>query len=357
MSMNNIVFFGLSVTEASPGVVGKLKSRFLDREISKITFGGMHPNQVKFLFKDHLKKVDAKYVVLEWSTSAFRGWFTHKEYCTSFIFMIAAIIESKKIPMVVDFPRSDVDYSNDWVVNFHTRISRDVGIPYLDLTKKWKNYFDTYSDFLEDGIHANQAGLSFYADEVGDALEYLVANPVKLNVDNSVFDSHSEIANLFYCEKIADMAIDIEKYQTNIFSRSGYENELFVIPAGETIQLDTGSADWIIVGFTFISGPETGEFEISSEGTQLLQLQTYDQFCYYKRLSARIFHKHVSAISIRQSPVIPQVTLRKGVTNEEPRVGYIGDVFVVSSDYFETCDVLFKNIEQYIVHDRKPKRQ
>lgn len=346
MAISDIVFFGLSVSE-TPGFMDKLKSRFDDREITKISFGGMHPNQVKFLFKDHLKKVDAKYIVLEWSTSAFRGWFTPKEYCTSFIFMIAAIIESKKIPIVVDLPRSDVDYSNDWVVNFHTRILRDVGIPYLDLTKKWNKHFCSYSEFLVDGIHANQSGQSFYTSEIGDILDYVVSNPVKLDVDNSVFDSASDITKLFYCEKIANITIDNKNYQTQVFARSGYENELFIIPSGETIQLDTGSADRIIVGFTFMSGPDTGEFEISSEGTRLLQLQTYDQFCYYKRLNSTIFHKHVSSMVIRQSPVIPQVALRKGAANEEPRVGYIGDVFVVSSNYFEVCDVIFKKIKQY----------
>lgn len=107
--------------------------------------------------------------------------------------------------------------------------------------------------------------------------------------------------------------------------RAGYGFPFRLIPAGDKLDLELGSA--LAVGFAYVAGPQAGAFEISGGG-KTIRHQGYDQHCYYSRYAFRHLPPISGTITIRQLDEIPTTKLLKGEADHGPRVGRLIGVYV-----------------------------
>ncbi|REL30191.1 hypothetical protein [Thalassotalea euphylliae] len=108
-----VLFLGLSVTEQRDSYVQFLGELTHNIKFNSVAVGGIHPNVASVLFFREISSSTADIVVIEWSTSAFRNWFSRKQYIHALLLAIGHIVRFGKVPVILDLPRLDVCPSED----------------------------------------------------------------------------------------------------------------------------------------------------------------------------------------------------------------------------------------------------
>lgn len=314
-----ILVLGFSVTAERPGYVEiatpELDKRF-DAKITKIGLGGLQPYHARYLFAELVKTHDPDVLVLDHATPAFRNFYKDKDdYRRSLLSTLREChIRSVRVVMI-DFPRTDVDYANDWVSALHTELAATLGIPYrrVELT----------DGILRDEVHPTEFGRQHYAEVLIDC----VARARRIEVAPGFFAGTPRYGSVRVCD-----LVDTEGRLTRI-DRGGFVADLVRIAENETLDIPLGQT-LSVCGFTALMGPTTGTLKIVAGDLERQQV-SYDQFCYYERLGAFLFKQAGAAIPcttvrLTQTDEIPSVPLLKGEKNTEPRTGAVGHIFTES---------------------------
>ena len=315
MNKNKILILGFSVTAERPGFVGaaeeELKRRF-NAEVAKVGLGGLQPYHARYLFPQIIEEHDPDILILDHATPAFRNFYNDQEdYRLSLLSVIRECYECGIRISMIDFPRTDVDYDNDWVSKCHDEICTELGIPYRRVSLK--------EGILRDEVHTTEYGNQFYAD----ILLEMVPQAKQLDVDPEQFVNVPRYDAI----RMADIQPDLP---THTIDRGGYRTNLVCLTAGQTLHTDF-EQPLKFCGFTALMGPRTGALEIEAGPIKRRQV-AYDQFCYYERMGAFIVNQGINGpkvdkVSVTQNAEIPSIDLLKGEKNTGPRLGAIGHIF------------------------------
>jgi hypothetical protein len=310
-----ILILGFSVTAERPGFVGLAKDTLEQRhnaEVVKVGLGGLQPYHARYLFPQIIADHDPDILILDHATPAFRNFYNDQaDYRNSLLSILRECYERRIRVAMIDFPRTDVDYSTDWVSKCHELISGALKIPYLRIP--------VTEGVLRDEVHTTDFGSRFYAD----ALLKMVPLAVEPDVEPIYFESVPYYGSVVIAGILPDRA-------TITIDRGGYVTDLVKIPAEETLTIPLLPPQHVC-GFTALMGPRTGVLELQSGSIKRRQM-AYDQFCYYERMGAFVMPEDVkaqpvSSLKITQTTEIPAVNLLKGERNTETRIGAIGHIF------------------------------
>lgn len=315
MADTKILILGYSVTAERPGLVGLAKDTLelrYNAEVVKVGLGGLQPYHARYLFPQIIEDHAPDILILDQATPAFRNFYSdQKDYLRSLLSTLRICSEQGIRLAMIDFPRTDVDYSNDWVSDCHDRVCTELGIPYrrVPLT----------DGILRDEVHTTEYGSRFYAD----ILLEVVPLAQQINPDPDYFND----VPYYSAVRVADIA---PNSQIHTVDRGGYSTDLVEIPAGETLTIPLDPPQRVC-GFTAMMGPRTGVLEVEA-GTIKRRQATYDQFCYYERMGAFVINEGAKSppateLLVRQSPELPTTELLKGEKDTSPRLGAIGHIF------------------------------
>jgi hypothetical protein len=331
-----VLALGFSVTAQYPGYVGIISSAWkddADLDIIGVGLGGLQHYHTRYLFPAIINEHKPDVIIIDHATPAFRNWASdivgQQDYKKSMMSLLRVCCEHKVRVLLIDFPRADVDYNNDWVTIYHKEISDALSIPYKLLQLKDK--------ILRDEVHTTKLGDIYYAEEVVQLIGQ-AALVTKLDLYADL------LSDLPRYDSVLASEICVDKNEKVFFSRSGYSEYFIKINEGETIALDFGKK-MLISGYSNLIGPLSGFMEMNING-KINRHLNYDQHCYYNRIKATILSESVisSQLAIKQVPEIPDIKLLKGDKNFQKRIGAIGriliqDQTVNNSRLIESCNL------------------
>ncbi|AFU97749.1 hypothetical protein M5M_02660 [Simiduia agarivorans SA1 = DSM 21679] len=324
-----VLIYGFSVTAESPGYVGPLIKLLSDFDLVKVGNGGIQPHHALFYIVDEIKKHAPDELILEFSTAAFRSFYDKNEYKKILFFICSAAIKLGVRPHILDLPRSDVSYDNDWVLNFHRCLSQQYGIGWVDVcTESFRS--GAISGYLRDGIHTNELGANYYSSVLSEYfLDSIATNASSLPV--SPISNFG--ADMLDCARAVSLASLAENSSLEYFERSGFEGTFLPIDVGQEIRVSF-SETLNVKGVSFLMGPLTSSFHLDFGGCTR-SVNAYDRFCYYTRFSVQCFDNlSAASVIIRSDENRSDVVLLKGV-EESPVKNYLGDILVLSNQYDE----------------------
>ncbi|MBA84784.1 hypothetical protein ACSSNL_18405 [Thalassobius sp. S69A] len=315
MADEKILVLGFSVTAERPGFVGVAKEeleRRFNAEVVKAGLGGLQPYHSRYLFPQIIDEHDPDILILDHATPAFRNFYNDQEDYRLSLLSVLRECQERGIRMaMIDFPRTDVDYKNDWVSKCHDLICGMLDVPYRRV--------DLKEGVLRDEVHTTEYGSRFYAD----ILLEMVPQARELDIDPSYFADVPRYDALRMVDALPGRPV-------HTVDRGGYRTDLVRLPAGETVNVRFDPPRKFC-GFTALMGPRTGALEIKAGPIKRRQV-SYDQFCYYERMGAFVVNEgikgpKVDGISVTQSSEIPTIDLLKGEKNTDSRIGAIGHIF------------------------------
>lgn len=318
MADMKILVLGFSVTAERPGFVGLAKEeleRRYNAEVTKVGLGGLQPYHARYIFPEIITDHDPDILILDHATPAFRNFYNDREDYRQSLLSVIRLCNDRGIKLaMIDFPRTDVDYDNDWVSQCHDLICGTLNIPYRRVP--------VTEGVLRDEVHTTDYGSRFYAD----ILLEMVPKAIELDIDPDYFADVPHYDSV----RVADIVPDRD---TLTVDRGGYVSDLVKLAAGETLNIPF-DIPRKLCGFTSMMGPRTGTFEITA-GSLKRRQQSYDQFCYYERMGAFVINEGIKSppvdeISVTQTAETPNIELLKGTKNTDSRVGAIGHIFTES---------------------------
>ncbi len=310
-----ILVLGYSGVAEQPGYVGKAKTDLElqpDVAVFKAGLGGMQPYHARYLFPQIIEEYDPNVVVLACATPAFRKFYNDRQdYRRSVLSILRECHDRGIRTAMLDLPRTDVDYSDDWVSRCHDDLCEKFGIPC--------HRIPLLPGMLRDEVHTTEYGTELYAE----ALKHLISQAAPVMATPEDFQDVPRYSAV----PVAGLFADRDKYQID---RGGYKTDLVKIAAEETLDIQL-PFPLRVCGFTALMGPRTGRLDLQIGKIRRSQM-SYDQFCYYERLGAFVFDANTSSqevreLSIQQSNEVPSVQLLKGTKDIRSRIGAIGHIF------------------------------
>lgn len=311
---------GFSVTAEKDGFVEQAQLRLSGPEahmLVKAGMGGMQPYHGHYLFPWIIARHAPDAIVLDIATPAFRNFSVSQEPYKAALHSALRLCRDRDIRLgLLDLPRIDVDYADDWVTSYNAQLCAELGLPYraVPLT----------DGLLRDEVHPTPDGQAIYADALLDLMGRTApvpALPGDLTEGLPWFDAIA-------VDDIAPPALSRKR-----IDRGGLVTEMVEIAAGETLELDLGG-EVRVCGLTSRMGPRTGTLELTMAGRSLRQ-ESYDQFCYYDRVGAVLFGGQTASaaqicdrLRVTQLPGLPSTQLRKGEADTGPRLGALGHIFI-----------------------------
>ena len=314
-----ILVLGFSVTAEKDGYVELAKANLpagADLQIEKVGFGGMQPYHGRYLFPGLIADHAPDVVVLDHSTPAFRNFSVSREpYQNAYLSFLRECAERGIRLAVLDMPRTDVDYTQDWVTEYNVQICAQLGLPYkrIELTE----------GLLRDEVHPTDAGKIVYADALMDLIPRAAAVKLPEGMAQDVPRYGAVTVDRLAGASLSRRRID----------RGGFVVDMVELPAGQSLEIDLGGAAKVC-GLTSLMGPRTGALRLHFGGGALDQL-SYDKFCYYERMGAALFGgqnasgaKTCSNLRVEQLPTLPDVELLKGTKDTSDRIGALGHILI-----------------------------
>ncbi|WP_429040252.1 SGNH/GDSL hydrolase family protein [Aeromonas media] len=301
----NILFIGFSVTEEKDGYIKNIRdfysSRNLDVTIDVRAIGGATFQVIPYLLNEFItSRYD--YVIYEIAT-CYRFINSMADYEQLLQEISQATLIKGAIPCYVNMYRKEIDYNIDIqsiCIEHHAKIN---GYPFLNLIREIKNSHDEVT-FLRDGIHTNEEGSILYSDKITNFIEQ------SLICRNKIEKSFSFITELLPDE------------DCHYFTRGEFATTYVSIMQGNSLDIKFPSGS-IVCGIFFIQGPNSGTLKLEFPDTGFSRnIHMYDEFCYYSRYSYQFFPDQSSeTVKLYQSDTVPQINLKKGEYNNNPRVG------------------------------------
>lgn len=300
---------GFSVTAETNGfveVASALLKDVLDIEILKVGFGGFQPHHVRYLVPEILAMHKPTHVILESSTPAFRLFSRGSDDHQATLDSIYANCCAQGINLAfLELPRIDVDFSTDWVHKMHK-----------DFCKKYcldQEVVKLEKGFIRDHVHPTDVGKHHFAEALVRLIKRVLANP---------FHSYKNVEkSRFGALRIADL-VDTSLARSP-FSRGGYSVDFIAIPQETEISVHLNETK-VIVGITMLMGPQTGVLSVAGY-EKVLDINCYDEYCYYSRLGARLFDQiETDVLTFTQLSSLPSKQLLKGEKDRGNRIGGLG---------------------------------
>jgi hypothetical protein len=336
-----ILFLGFSVTAESPGYFGFLDS-MPNVELHKVGIGGIQPHHLQFFIQDEINKYSPDYVVLEISTAGFRSFLKKEEYFFAVLYMINVILRSNAVPIILDLPRGDIDYSIDWVTQFHSNIALEFGVPYINLCGD-EDLMGCLNELLRDGIHTTEQGAQFFANKININLKDIVEKTLLIDIFNPI----DEFGNKFNlnCNSLA-VKNNSNQQEYKEFKRSGYSDIFVILDSHMPLRIDFNEIV-NICGISYLMGPETSQVSLNFNNNKIKNIITYDQFCYYTRLGITMFEPLLSEkVVIESSDAKPIVNLQKGDVSLNSPVNYINRIFYISNEHIREKKNILLNLSK-----------
>ncbi|MGR3378669.1 SGNH/GDSL hydrolase family protein [Salipiger abyssi] len=315
-----ILVLGFSVTAEKAGFVEQARARLGGTGVSELVktgMGGMQPYHGRYLFPSVIAQHTPDAIVLDMATPAFRNFSVSQDPYKSALHSVLRLCHERGIRLaVLDLPRTDVEYSDDWVTRYNARLCADLGLPYLavPLTR----------GLLRDEVHPTAEGQETYAEALLELMGQTApvpALPPTLTEGLARFDAIA-------VDGIAPPTLPREH-----IDRGELRVEMVEIAAGQAIDISL-DGPIRVCGLTSRMGPRTGWLELTMRGSTLRQA-SYDKFCYYNRVGAALFGGQNAGgaitcdrLRVTQLPDQPDVALLKGEVDTRPRLGALGHIFI-----------------------------
>ncbi|MEH6645926.1 glycosyltransferase [Sulfitobacter sp.] len=315
----HIRFIGFSVTNDPIAYSESFETRHAPSlglaKTSRAAIGGVTPMLMRYLLDEQMMG-DSDLVVLELATSDARR-FNDKnrdDHVLSVVSMVAKVLQSGRVPVLLDLPRADVDYADDWMSRSHAAIASYFGILRVDVPQKTGKQ-DFAEQNLRDVVHPTKAGAALYADLVAAAL-------ARGNMARGRADLAASFADLFQAVSAGDAAQGHGQsgylHDARCYSVTGVE-----IPEGTTQEFSFGKQVWV-GGITYLMAPQSGYLNLVLPDEAQQQIMAYDTYCYYERLGGTVFDAVTAdRMTIHQPRQRPDIALRKGTPDDGPRCGRI----------------------------------
>lgn len=341
----SICFLGFSVTADKGGYVESLSEALPDLEIEKVGIGGVHPHQAKYIFSKYIEQTDHDLYFIEWITSSFRNFLSLHEYACCLISIIDKIRLKGAVPVLLDLPKIEIDYSKDWVLDFHQKLSKKYNVDRVCLCEHIGKYNIPIDSLLKDAVHPNEEGIALYSHLLSKRVLNLIQ---KERSSLSILDD--KFTNVYSSINILDTRVSAKgQFSEYKFERSGYVSEFAVVAEkNEVVIKFNGQAEFKMAGFCYLMGPKSGLVQLTTEDNRIRMVNTYDQHCYYTRLGAFALPSGgMSSMHLMVLPDLPEIELQKGVVDKGAREVAIGDIFLESeliSSYQAEVSSLLKSI-------------
>jgi len=314
-----VLVLGYSVTAEGPGFVEIAATRLAPTSgitLVKAGLGGVQPYHARHLFPAILRHHKPDAVVLDQSTPGFRGFPRGKADYFNSLHALLRQVQAEGLRFgFLDLPRTDVDFADDWVVDYHAELAAEYGVPH--------QIVPLAGHLLRDEVHPTDAGRDIFAGALISLLDRLapLTGPTDRFAGAPRYD--------------ALMAADLvpEHMPRYRLSRGGYDEDMILVGSGLTLTLPFGQT-YTVRGFSGLMWPRCGEFKIKLNDT-MIRRQMYNEFCYYPRMGAVVFGTphdtqtiRASWASFQQLPEQPDIPLRKGTVNTMTRLGGVGSIFI-----------------------------
>jgi hypothetical protein len=271
-NVNNIVFFGASVTEQQYSYVDYLQKNMTNINIIKKGYSGCHINQAIWLIDDIINlKPDVCF--LEWTTSVFKPAINDLEEYLYII--INKLIQNNITPIFLYLYKKDInEYLN--IINSYEKIANYFNITSIHQYKIIDELNIDDKLILKDTCHTNFQGSQFYGNILNKIINNYLLNNVEIN-SNTILEyiNYDELyknskynnINVFEIEKL----IDISTMDYEIFNNKKY----FKIKEKLLIQ---NLKNPLLIAINILYYKNNGFIHINKN-----KLQTWDSNCYYKR--------------------------------------------------------------------------
>ncbi len=313
-----VLIVGFSVTGIAEGFALKLiETNGPDSPVhyDLCGIGGITPTTLPFLLPRILRGRRPDVVMLEIGTSAHRHemeapW----EEILPVVTMVEQVQRVGALPILLSLFRGGIDYTQDSYLSVCDAAARNLGALHCNLALPMHNERPEDGGYVYnmDGIHPTPETAAFYAEKIH---AYLIE---RLDVIRKRrVTPRTDIAKNYVAEFLADgRSVDT----TYAYDRYGFRASAVPVAANETMPLRRAS-DGFLHGVAYLCGPRTGILKLEGAG---VEIQTYDQFCYYERFSTWFSRTPLAGqdLTLVQASEMPEIELLKGEKNEEPRVGY-----------------------------------
>lgn len=315
------LFLGFSVTADSNGYVETITALDDSISIEKIAFGGIQPHHLAFFVNKIFSGKAYDYIFLEISTAGFRSFLKKELYLASLLYILREVRNVGAAPVLVDLPREDVNYENDWVTRINSSLSNALGISHINVTSLLENDIKSY---LRDGIHTNQIG----AQNFGAIIHREIKRGLIRKSD--LFESFKfpfEDSDKLY---LLDADPKERKFS---FARSGFSQDFISLGEGEFIEFCVPDG-YQAVGLSFLMGPSSGYVVIKNMKHER-EVLTRDQFSYYTRLGVQYFSpltltEKVEVLSMNKAV---DIKLLKGEQFNGPIENFVGSLLVTNFSF------------------------
>ena len=314
-----VLVLGYSVTAEGPGFV-EIAAQKLGKNsnvtLVKAGLGGVQPYHARHLFPSILRHHKPDAVILDQSTPGYRNFLRDRNVYFQSLHALLRDIQAQNLLFgFLELPRVDVDFSNDWVVDYHTQLAEEFKVPQV--------FVPFQKDLLRDEVHPTEVGRKIFADALLSMLDLLAP----FSGPSDLFATAPRYDALLATNLVGE---HMPRY---LLSRGGYEENMVLVGSELTLTLPFENKH-LVHGFSGLMWPRCGAFDIRI-GDRTIHHQMYNEFCYYPRMGAVLFappHQpeqlRASWASFHQRPELPDIPLRKGRVNTMPRLGAVGSIFI-----------------------------
>lgn len=301
---NNINIIGFSLTgygdDSSFGAL--LKERLLPKGwegwVREISYGGLSVNALAGLIDGAARPVrEGDLVVLELATSFFSLQGYKLTDALPYVFHIASYFVNKGGVEILflNLYRSDLD-DNDCVVQAIQRVASYFNIPILDLKAAFRSKAATSSVGTTDGVHPDLDSRRQIALEIDKF------------ISKATFGCLMNRQEGGPAYRYFDLVHALPGMPKISYEARGKGIEALVAMAGDEIFLDFG-CELNVVGFCFLYGPETGFVSVEIGNSDAIELITFDEHSYYRRIGFRPVNRVGRSLKVSVLPKTRDIAL------------------------------------------------
>jgi hypothetical protein len=327
ISSKSFFIFGFSVTEERTGYVSQIKQLVdesnLPLKVDQSAIGGASMKLVPFIL-NHTRFKESDYILLEISTCLRFAETKPIEYDEILYQIVAICRENNVFPCFVNLFRSNVNHSDDQLLQSVNNFAMRFGFPLLNLVPEIMHLSNggLLDCILRDGIHTNDLGAKLYAGRILDFMLRIVAQ-------GPSWDTHS------YSPQVTSNGQRL--YLPSALAQEEFERGWFRLPyapveEGSEILIDVPQGA-LVCGLMVLFGPRTGILSVSFPGKERSYRRiAYDQFCYYRRYSYFMFPpEQCDQVKIAQLSEMPDIPLKRGELDSSSRIGDICGLLLSSA--------------------------
>ena len=311
-----VLCIGFSVTEMVNSYVPRAQKiseqEDLQFEFHRCGIGGVGVETLVYLIEDILRNNPGfDRFIFEIATGSGRNEFSERRHGINDISLMrcikeigmAAIRQNKPFGFL-NLPRLDVDYAVD-IMELAVFATADyLGVPVCSISYKALFGSVDLCAMLPDKVHANELGAEFYARSL---IEFASRDFVRR-------ESGQKEPQRYFAASLADHA---DSVAVAYFVRHGFGAQLIEVRPGR--KLTWHAVEPVrISGVTFLSGPTSGRFLVTIDGRSMIEINSFDQYCYYDRFNSAFFAPVTGTkLEIEVLPEIPIQSLIKGEANPD----------------------------------------